>query len=109
MHQGHASLSDSHDCLAQMAGPLDDAAVAGWLLQPCTEAAPTLREVQALHVPSARVRMPPLPRAAMADACRSALLAAALAAPLRALLQATGMLQARVPQFINAVARQAPI
>ena len=87
-----------------MAGPLDDAVVAGWLLQPCTEAAPTLRELQALHAPSARVRMPPLPRPAVADACRCALLAAALAAPLRALLQAAGMLPARVPHLTDVVA-----
>ncbi|KAK9826374.1 hypothetical protein WJX81_004727 [Elliptochloris bilobata] len=77
----------------QVAGGLDDAAVAGWLLQPATDAAPTLRELQALHAPRARVRVPPLPRAAVAAACRAALLAAALAAPLRALLHAGGMLQ----------------
>lgn len=104
MHQGPALLSDAQGCLTQVAGPLDDAAVAGWLLQPCMEAAATLRVLQALHAPSARVRMPPLQRAAVADACRAALLAAALAAPLRALLQAAGMLQARARQLIDVVA-----
>ena len=108
MRQGRALLNDVRGCLTQVPGPLDDAAVARWLLQPAAEAAPTLRELQALHAPGARVRMPPLPRMAVADACRSALLAAALAAPLRALLQAAGMLQARTPSPVRIAACIAP-
>ncbi len=75
---------------------LDDAAVAGWLLQPGAEAAPSLRELQAQHAPGAHVRMPPLGRVSMSDACRSALLAFALVAPLHALLRVAGMLQVPV-------------
>ena len=80
---------------AQVAGPLDDAAVAGWLLAPAAERPPTARALQEAHAPGARARMPPLARAAVSAACRGALLAAALAPALRALLQAAGMLQAR--------------
>jgi len=80
---------------AQVAGPLDDAAVAGWLLAPAAERPPTARALQEAHAPGARARMPPLARAAVSAACRAALLAAALAPALRALLQAAGMLQAR--------------